>query len=287
MLPTIHFYMSGFGRINRFVLKPSNAAPLLTRQITRFVGDDSPIELLRQLERGGRDAVVRYADLVEALKAMNSAPEMLSEQLDEDSPRYQSIVNDERKLRDLELLFQWLDKDSSQSLDADEIAAATAALRPGATPSEEEVEASQALLDRIAAASGADEPTTGSASLDFAGFVRIMAGYQFNNFASPDELLPAFSALDADQGGTITVDELLGAVKNMCEALPTPGPEQVCVEPALIEQTFAAFDLDSSGAIDYEEFVSMVTGRGESSPYDYEPPSPAVTSWYDAGTRLK
>jgi len=104
--------------------------------------------------------------------------------------------------------------------------------------------------------------------LDFTGFVRIMAQYEVNNFASPDTLLPAFTALDADKGGTITVDELMSAVGNVCKVLPSPSMEQVCDNSDLLERAFDAFDLDGSGAIDYEEFVSMVSGRGTESPYE-------------------
>jgi len=65
------------------------------------------MELLQQLERGGRDAVVRYTELVSALNAMNAAPEMLAgDAVDEADAKYVSITNDERRLRDLELLFQ-------------------------------------------------------------------------------------------------------------------------------------------------------------------------------------
>ena len=45
----------------------------------------------------------------------------------------------------------------------------------------------------------------------------LVVQYEVNNFASPDTLLPAFTALDADKGGTITVDELMSAVGNVCK----------------------------------------------------------------------
>ena len=73
-------------------------------------------------------------------------------------------------------LFNWLDKDSSKSLDASELALASAALRPGAeTEDAAELEASQQLLDTIAKVAGRGDAASGAdASLDFAGFVRIM-----------------------------------------------------------------------------------------------------------------
>lgn len=33
MLPTIHFYLRGYGRVNRFVISPGNAAPMIRRQL--------------------------------------------------------------------------------------------------------------------------------------------------------------------------------------------------------------------------------------------------------------
>ena len=42
----------------------------------------------------------------------------------------------------------------------------------------------------------------------------------------------------------------------------------VCEDASLVEEAFDAFDADKSGAIDYEEFVSMVSGRGALSAYD-------------------
>ena len=72
-------------------------------------------------------------------------------------------------------LFNWIDKDSGGSLDASELALASAALRPGTeSASAEQVEASQRLLDTIAKSSGSGAAPGGSAELDFAGFVRIM-----------------------------------------------------------------------------------------------------------------
>jgi len=273
MVPTIHFYLRGFGRVNRFVVSPNTAGPAMRRQLARFLADENHMELLQQLEREGRNAVVRYTELVRALNAMSSAPELLSEaEVTEEDAKYQSMVSDERRLRDLELLFSWIDKDGSATIDADEIAAATAALRPGSQSTEEEVAASQALLDRIATASVGEAapglPATSGSSLDFASFVRVMTTYEVSNFASPNELLPAFTALDVDEGGTITVDELIGAVENVCKVMPSPDMDGACDQTELLERTFDAFDLDGSGEIDYEEFVSMVSGRGVESPYE-------------------
>jgi thiol-disulfide isomerase/thioredoxin len=63
-----------FGRVNRFVLTPSNAGPLLRRQLERFLGAEAQMEMLLDLQRGGRDALVRYADLVKALKVRGHPP---------------------------------------------------------------------------------------------------------------------------------------------------------------------------------------------------------------------
>lgn len=35
-----------------------------------------------------------------------------------------------------------------------------------------------------------------------------------------------------------------------------------CEDSSLVKDAFLAFDADRNGAIDYEEFVSMVSGRG-------------------------
>jgi len=270
LLPTIHFYLKGFGRVNRFVLTPSNAGPLLRRQLERFLGAEAQMEMLLDLQRGGRDALVRYADLVKALKALKEAPALLtSDDLPkEDSRAFLAVTSDERRLQELEQLFDWLDKDSSKSLDAAELAAATAVARPGTETTDEQRETWQALLDRIAEMADG-EGGGGGASLDFAGFVRIMVASELSTYASPEELLPAFQSLDLDAGGTITVDELMGVVDTMCRVMPDPGSslDDICAQPELLSSTFEAFDLDKSGGIDYEEFVMMVSGRGPDSPY--------------------
>ena len=85
-----------------------------------------------ELQREGRDALVRYTDLVKVLQALNRAPALLSDGVElppEDSLKFEAVSRDERRLLELEQLFNWLDKDSSNSLEADELAAITSVVR--------------------------------------------------------------------------------------------------------------------------------------------------------------
>lgn len=270
LLPTVHFYLTGYGRVNRFTLSPSNAGPMLRRELARFMGTD--LEMLLELQREGRDALVRYTDLVKVLQALNRAPALLSDGVElppEDSLKFEAVSRDERRLLELEQLFNWLDKDSSNSLEADELAAITSVVR-GTEADDEQLDKWQSLLDRIAAVSEGEGEggAKGGASLDFADFVKIMVRSEVSTYASDEEMLPAFEALDLDQGGTITFDEVSEVVENMCRVLPDAGLKSVCSQPELLSTTFQAFDLDDSGSIDYEEFVMMLSGRGPESPYE-------------------
>jgi len=187
----------------------------------------------------------------------------------EDSRAFLAVTSDERRLQELEQLFDWLDKDSSNSLEADELAAITSVVR-GTEADDEQLDKWQSLLDRIAAVSEGEGEggAKGGASLDFADFVKIMVRSEVSTYASDEEMLPAFEALDLDQGGTITFDEVSEVVENMCRVLPDAGLKSVCSQPELLSTTFQAFDLDDSGSIDYEEFVMMLSGRGPESPYE-------------------
>lgn len=269
LLPTVHFYIKDLGRINRFVLTPKAALQKLRGELARFLENGAQIETLQELQRGGRDALVQYADLVTALTALQEAPEALAtgEPPRVGTVKYDAVVN-ERRLRELEQLFNWLDKDSSQSLDAEELATATAALRLDEV-SEEDLRKFDRLLERIAAAR-AGEGGAPSKALDFGAFVSIMVQHELNNFASPEELLPAFKAIDHDGGGSITMDEMMNAVSSLCRAMPANSESlaQVCENLELLSTTFDAFDFDHSGALDYEEFVSMLSGRAAESSAD-------------------
>ncbi|KAL1511594.1 hypothetical protein AB1Y20_006388 [Prymnesium parvum] len=265
LLPTVHFYLKGFGRVHRMVLSPKGAAEQLRAELSRFLADEARMETLQELQRGGRDALVRYTDLVKALAALKAAPDALAgDPPAENSAKYGAVAS-ERRLRELEQLFAWLDKDASHSIDAEELAAAAAALRPGGGGGAEDSARLDDLLRRIAAARG---EAAEARALDFESFVKIMLRYEVEQFASPEELLPAFEAIDLDGEGTLSMEEVLGVVENMCRVLPSEGLDDVCAHPELIESTFDAFDVDHSGDLSYEEFVSMLSGRGSESAYE-------------------
>eukprot|EP00316_Scyphosphaera_apsteinii_P015615 CAMPEP_0119329642 /NCGR_PEP_ID=MMETSP1333-20130426/76335_1 /TAXON_ID=418940 /ORGANISM="Scyphosphaera apsteinii, Strain RCC1455" /LENGTH=393 /DNA_ID=CAMNT_0007338809 /DNA_START=8 /DNA_END=1189 /DNA_ORIENTATION=+ len=257
-LPVVHFYVAGVGRVNRFSLTATTAGSRLLNEVSRFVdageGESSRIDLLRTLNSAALGPLVRYNALIQSLQGLARADELLSSEDDVKTQGLQQVfLTDERRLAHLEEIFVWLDEDGSGTLDADELEKAITAI--GKQDDSELDPAS--LIERIVIASGGRE----AVSIDLDVFVRIMTCKAVQEFGSPQkELLPIFKAIDVDGSGTISKDEMLGALENLFEALPDPAYKQV-VSSVSLPAAFDAFDYDSSGEMDYEEFVTMITSN--------------------------
>ena len=304
-LPTIHFYMPEIGRVNRVSVDAKTATRKISAELDRFLGEDGQLDTLQNLQRGGREALVRYTDVMRMLQAL-AAKRGEPPSAEEDkafASRFEALANDEYWLRDLERLFNWLDADSSGDLSATEIQAAVNVLcaqskrSPPGSDADADVEGSAdgdegddtpslaqmspceldapAIGQLIAAAQAkAEAPEGAEAVLDFGAFVRLMTSQAVAELSTPAGqglLQQAFEALDTNGDGTVSLDEMLKAVGDVCLLLPAEEQQRACVDASLVEEAFDAFDADESGAIDYEEFVAMVSGRGmnaETAVYD-------------------
>jgi len=289
-LPTIHFYMAGIGRVSRCVVDSRTVQKKITDELSRFL-ESGHLETLQQLasssKRGGREAVVRYTDVMSVLSALAAGRAVPTAEEDKvGAARYKALASDDTYMRDLERLFRWLDQDDSGELDASEIQAAVSLLSARAGRQSEaegakddgestDGEASLAelsnldgdeLLSRAAAASeDADASSETAPSIDFAAFVRLMTSQAVAELSSApgqERLQQAFASMDTDGNGEISMDEMLTAVSDVCMLLPNGASQAACGEPSRVMEAFDAFDTDASGAIDYEEFVAMVSGRG-------------------------
>jgi len=90
----------------------------------------------------------------------------------------------------------------------------------------------------------------GSGELDYEEF--IAATLSMTKLTSDDNIAKAFAYFDKDNSGYITSSELEAAIKEM------PGMENIKVEDLIRE-----VDKDSDGKVNYEEFVVMMTGKGD------------------------
>ena len=252
-LPTIHFYVRDIGRVLRLSVSKKNVQERLTSELGRFLGDGGQLKTLQVLQRGGREALVRYTDVLSMLQAFAAAPRLISAEAEASggkafSERYEAFASDEKWLRDLEQLFQWIDANDSGELDAEEVQAAIDLLRaaPARLPAGSAEGASKGAADGIEAPEGhapegADDATAGplslaqlqrldggaliasmlqaqaetpgcEPSLDLSTFVRIMTSQavaELSSSTGQEMFQQAFEAIDVDQSGTLSMDELL------------------------------------------------------------------------------
>ena len=96
------------------------------------------------------------------------------------------------------------------------------------------------------------------------------------NLPPQKELLPAFQALDTDGDGVITREEMVAAIQRLST---TPSFARGGLVEDLEEaanQIFDALDVDKSGSLDYDEFVSMMSGTHSDYLADHQAAGPSV-----------
>jgi Ca2+-binding EF-hand superfamily protein len=250
-LPTVHFYTSGFGRVNGLTLTSPDAGRKLEAEVRRYVGDSSApghLDLLHELRATALQPLVRYVQLSDVMQALHKAAKY-DEEAEDVSDMVKTVVETAENEAELDALFDALDVNHDGVLDAEEIAAVAAVVGGGETsPVELLLAAGAPALDRD------DSP-----ALSREAFKRLMTTRAEVEFATPpeEELLAAFEALDLDGDGVITREEMQAAMARISGREGTAFPQSVDDAPAI----FDALDVDKSGSLDYEEFVAMMSGH--------------------------
>lgn len=266
-LPTVHFYVPHVGRVNRFTLSASNANARLRRELSRYMdapedGEVSLVERLSQLQSQELEPVVRYKDVMGALKALAAYGDSALSDADADAEDEklslveQALGQDAGNIAHLQRLFAFLDQDGNGLLEGDELALAARALQGRGGSGGRAAR----LLETIEDARGGRD----SIAIDRDTFVRLLTKQAAADWASPErEYLAAFGELDVDGDGTVSKEELLETVGSMCDVMkcdPEEGELGDATVAELLSAAFDAMDADESGAIEYEEFVALMSG---------------------------
>jgi len=137
-LPTIHFYAKRIGRINRFTLGPTTAAKRLNSELTRYLGpagagSEGHLALLRRLQKsvGPTNPLVRFTGLVGLLQALVNADAYLVRAMSDASDGLyltRTLEGDERRLKELRDMFDWIDMNGDGVIDSSELATVAAAV---------------------------------------------------------------------------------------------------------------------------------------------------------------
>lgn len=292
-LPAIHFYTASLGRINRFTLTPANVAKKLRAETDRYVGETGHLALLTSLNEEEANAIsplVRFNLLAGFLKALANAETYLEKVDNEDGAFLAKMMDgDQRRFKELEDIFAWIDRNDDGFIDADELAAVAAAVGSMSDGGSSDAMGESGihdfyvtLLDHAQAsiecaadpeacpdpedlvAEAGRLPSPPAKRLDFASFARLMTSKAVSEYKTPEkELLPAFEALDANGDGVITREEMLQAMEVVGRNLPNLPRESFAQKAAT---AFDALDRDKSGELDYEEFVAVLSGMRSATP---------------------
>ena len=219
--------------------------------------------------------VVRYTELVGALRSLAELGSATTESAEPPKPslsgaRLRSIIEgDEQRLAELEELFTSLDADADGRLRLGELEAALEHLPSG-------VASVGDVVQRLG-----DSDT--SLSVDKPTFVSLMVERAVADFGAGEAaLLPAFEALDADGSGTVTQQQLLSAVDELCAAWPEAEGCALDHRQLRLGLAYDAFANDEK-LIDYERFVEMVAGWGGGADHcavdDGEAAAPATSAY--------
>jgi len=253
VLPTIMFYVPEVGTIDRFSWKRTTAQKFQTRLETLLTSGN--LQQLRALNPDVLTPLVRFKELYGSVQAIRKAPEYLQEK--------ERWLTDQQT-NELKELFRILDRNGDGVIDETEFEDVCFALVTG-VPKEKLKAcdfAPEDVLGIITAADGDDS----THALDEATFVRLMAHRAKEDILDPNALLDIFEALDTNGNGLINVQDLVKALVGVRSALGDDGAALGEIRDAEQDALLRAFDLhdikNGSASINYEEFVSMLTGRG-------------------------
>jgi len=267
-LPTFHFYAPfASRRINRFLVKPNTFGKQLRYELDRYVGDSGHLTLLQSLSDNPAplSPLTRFGLLSALLTALENVDDFLEEAAREE--HFSTIVGtDERRLAELENLFNWVDANSDGVINADELAAVAAAVGSlGVAGAAQSDGFFDGLLQHAQEAAYTQEATSEGewvaawpGTLDFPAFVRIMTSKTVTEWKVPEcELKPVFSALDANQDGSISKEELMAAMQGVRANLAHTGAGAFTAKN--VEDAFDAADRNKAGVLDYEGFVAVMS----------------------------
>jgi len=273
--PAVHLYLPGVGRVARSVLTGPTTEAKLRPLLERFGGGGPQRQLLEAVAAAALAPVVRYTELVGALRSLAELGSATTESAEPPKPslsgaRLRSIIEgDEQRLAELEELFTSLDADADGRLRLGELEAALEHLPSG-------VASVGDVVQRLG-----DSDT--SLSVDKPTFVSLMVERAVADFGAGEAaLLPAFEALDADGSGTVTQQQLLSAVDELCAAWPEAEGCALDHRQLRLGLAYDAFANDEK-LLDYERFVEMVAGWGGGADHcavdDGEAPAAATSSY--------
>ena len=284
-LPVMHFYVPSMGRVHSFTIKATSAGKTLRAELERYVGDSGHLQLLLSLSRvpPPLSPLTRFSLLTGFLQALRGVDKYM--ELGDARPAAE-LATDQRRLDELRELFVWIDANGDGLIDADELAAVSAAVGSFDAPAEAATlfDFYGALLGRAQAASEEAEDgdgegeggegigdslassALGGGTLDLEAFVRIMTSKAVTEFQTADaELRPAFEALDADGDGLISRTEMRQAMESVVTFLPK-GASAGAKWADEAQTAFDALDRDKSETLDYEEFVAAMSGMRSIAP---------------------
>jgi len=265
-LPTLHFYGPfASRRINRFTVKPTTVAKQLRKELDRYCGASGHLALLQSLSSkpAPLSPLTRFSLLTGFLTAVMNVDEYMGGSTTTAKEMVQAISTDERRLGELEDLFNWVDANGDGYIEADELAAVAAAVGTfedgpeSGAPSESFFAGLLEHAQQIAS-KGSKRGSGAPMALDFEAFLRIMTSKAVAEYKVPEtELELAFVALDVDGDGEISKAEFLAAMESVRASLSSSGVWSFTEQD--MEDAFAAADRDHTGTIDYEEFVSVMS----------------------------
>ena len=207
--PSVHLYLPGVGRVARSVLTGPTTEAKLRPLLERFGGGGPQRQLLEAVAAAALAPVVRYTELVGALRSLAALGSATTESAEPPKPslsgaRPRSIIEgDEQRLAELEELFTSLDADADGRLRLGELEAAL-----------EHLPSSRRWATWCSASA-----TRTSLSVDKPTFVSLMVERAVADFGAGEALLPAFEALDPTAAPSPSSGSL-SAVDELCAAWP-------------------------------------------------------------------
>lgn len=127
--PSIHMYCNGLGRVSGVGFSGARVLSTMSDSLSKVL-EPPRLAALQATETRTLSAPMRYAALIETLRALKAAPRLLEAQLEAGSAPNVSAT----RRTEAEELFAWLDSAGAGALSVDALAAATCALADDGTP---------------------------------------------------------------------------------------------------------------------------------------------------------